>query len=185
MEDQKIIKLFNERSEKAIKVVEEKYGLLCKKVAERVVNNEQDALECVNDMLFAVWNKIPPENPDPLVAYVCRVTKNIALKRYEYLSADKRNSSYEIAIDELENFLKGNEQIEDEILTKELQEEINIFLEKQKKLDRIFFVRRYWFAESIYEIAASYGKSNNYVTVHLHRMRENLKRYLMKEGLIQ
>lgn len=184
MEDQLIIKLFYERSEEAIKALEEKYGSLCKMVAKRIVNNEQDALECVNDTLLAMWNKIPPENPNPLVSYVCRVVKNIALKKCEYLHAEKRNSAYEIALDELESSLCGKDRIEEELLAKELREAINVFLGKQKKLDRIIFVRRYWFSESISEIANTYGKSNNYITVHLHRMREKLKQYLLKEGLI-
>ena len=71
MEDQLIIELFNVRSEEAIKALEDKQGALCKAVANRIVNNEQDALECVNDAMFAVWNRIPPVNPNPLVSYVC------------------------------------------------------------------------------------------------------------------
>lgn len=184
MEDQRIIKLFHERSEEAIKALDEKYGTLCKLVANRIVDNEQDALECLNDTLYAVWNRIPPEHPASLISYVCRIAKNQALKKREYLYAEKRNSTYDVALDELEATLCSLESVEHELLAQELQTAINTFLEKQKKCDRIFFVKRYWFAESISEIAATYGKSNNYVTVHLHRTREKLKRYLMKKGLI-
>lgn len=185
MEDKFIIKLFNERSEEAVKVLEDQYGNLCKTIANRIVNNEQDALECVNDMLLVVWNRIPPENPNPLVSYVCKIVKNIALKKSEYLHAEKRNSKYEVALSELEETLSGKGMVEDKILVQELQKAINEFLGSQRQLDRIFFVRRYWFMESISEIADTYGKSDNCVRVHLHRTREKLKQYLSREGLIE
>ncbi len=184
MEDHLIIELFHKRSEEAIKVLDEKYGALCKTIANRIVNNEQDALECVNDTLFSVWNRIPPENPDPLISYVCRIAKNIALKKYEYLHAGKRNSDMQITLNELETVFSSGEKPEDELLVKELQNAINEFLREQKRMDRLFFVRRYWFMESIPEIAMSYGKSDNYVRVHLHRTREKMKKYLRKEGLV-
>lgn len=184
MEDQLIIELFHERSEEGIKALEEKYGPLCKLVANRIVNNEEDARECVNDTLYAVWNRIPPENPASLISYVCRIAKNQALKKRDYLNAGKRNTGYDVALDELEATLCNSESVEHELLAQELRQAINSFLEKQKKMDRIFFVKRYWFADSISEIAATYGKSNNYVTVHLHRTREKLKQYLSKKGLI-
>ena len=184
MEDPLIIELFQKRSEEAIKALDEKYGALCKNVANRIVNNEQDAMECVNDTLYAVWNQIPPDSPVSLISYVCRIARNQALKRQEYFHAEKRNSTYDIALNELENTLCSSKFVEEELLQQELQKEINIFLGRQKKLDRIFFVKRYWFSESISEIASTYGKSNNYVTVHLHRTREKLKQYLIKRGLI-
>ena len=81
--------------------------MLCKTIANRIVSNEQDALECVNDALLAVWNRKPPENPNPLVSYVCKIVKNIALKKYEYLHAEKRNSAYGVALSELETTLAG------------------------------------------------------------------------------
>lgn len=185
MEDQLIIELFQARSEEAIKALEDKYGVLCKTVANRIVNNEQDALECVNDAWLAVWGKIPPEKPNPLISYVCKIVKNIALKKYEYLHAEKRNSAYEVALSELETTLSGKGMVEDKLLVQELQKAINEFLGRQKKLDRLFFVKRYWFTESISEIANTYGKSDNYVRVHLHRTRERLKQYLNREGLIE
>ena len=185
MNDYCIIKLLNERSEEAIKVLEEQYGALCKTIANRIVSNEQDALECVNDTLFAVWNRIPPENPNPLISYICKIVKNIALKKYEYLHAEKRNSAYEIALSELETTLSGKEMVEENLFVRELQKAINEFLGRQRQIDRMFFVRRYWFMESIPEIAVTYGKSDNYVRVHLHRTREKLKQYLNREGLIE
>ena len=101
------------------------------------------------------------------------------------MHAEKRNSAYEIALSELETTFSGKEMVEDKLLARELQKAINEFLGGQKKLDRLFFIRRYWFAESISEIATTYGKSDNYVRVHLYRTREKLKQYLNREGLIE
>ena len=184
MEDQLIIEKLNERSEDAVTELYEKYGRLCKGISRRILNNEQDVEECLNDVLLAVWNKVPPENPDPLSSYICRITRNISLNRYHANKAQKRNSSYDLALEELEGCLAGDSSVEDEILAKELEREVNNFLSGMKKTDRIIFVRRYWFLESISEIAESMGWSSNYVTVHLHRSRKRLEKDLKGKGLI-
>ena len=185
MEDQLIIKKLYERSEEAVRELSEKYGTLCKGIANRILSNEQDAEECLNDALLAVWNTVPPENPDPLSAYVCRITRNISLKKYHANTAKKRNTHYDLALDELAECLAGDSSVEDEILAKELEQGINDFLSELKKSDRIIFVKRYWFLASISEIADSVGRSRNYVTVHLHRSRKKLENYLKMKGLIQ
>lgn len=185
IEDQMIIKKLYERSEEAIKELSDKYGALCQGIANRILSNEQDAEECLNDALLAVWNTVPPEEPDPLSAYICRITRNISLKKYHANTAKKRNTHYDVALDELEECLAGGSSVEDEILAKELQQSMNDFLSKLKKADRVMFVRRYWFLETVSEIAGSIGRSNNYVTVHLHRSRKKLENYLKMKGLIQ
>lgn len=184
MKDQLIVKKFYERSEEAIKELSDKYGALCKGIANRILGNEQDAEECVNDALLAVWNTVPPEDPNPLSAYLCRITRNVSLKRYHANTARKRNTHYDLALDELAECLAGESSVEDEILAGELKQAINDFLTELKKPDRIIFVRRYWFLESVLEIADSIGRSGNYVTVHLHRSRKKLENYLKMKGLI-
>lgn len=184
MEDQLIIKKFFERSEEAVRELSDKYGALCKGIAYRILGNEQDAEECLNDAFLAVWNNVPPESPDPLSAYVCRITRNISLKKYHANTAKKRNTQYDLALEELEECLAGDSSVEDEILAKELKQGINDFLPGLKKIDRIIFVKRYWFLESVSEIAESIGRNNNYVTVHLHRSRKKLENYLKQKGLI-
>lgn len=185
MEEYLIIELLNERSEDALKELEKKYGSLCKTIGKRILSNEQDIMECLNDTFLAAWNQIPPNHPESLQAYVCRIMKNHALKKAEYNTADKRNSIHEIVIEELAGTIACPLNVEDEVLTKELVTAINQFLKQQKKLDRILFVRRYWFMDSVSDIADFCGKSNNYVTVHLYRIREKLRKYLKKEGLIE
>lgn len=183
MEDPLIIKLLEERSEQGISEMRNKYGPLCGKIMRGILKNEQDVQECMNDTWLAVWNQIPPQKPDPFISYLCRIAKNQALKKREYLHAQKRNSDYEVALDELEKVLGGARPVEDEVMAAELSRAMNAFLEKQVRQNRIFFVRRYWFGEKISEIARECGVSPNYVTVHLHRMRHKLKSYLQKEGM--
>lgn len=184
MEDQLIIKKIFERSEEAVRELSDKYGALCKGIAYRILGNEQDAEECLNDAFLAVWNNVPPESPDPLSAYVCRITRNISLKKYHANTAKKRNTHYDLVLEELEECLAGDSSVEDEILAKELQQGVNDFLSELKKTDRIIFVKRYWFLDSVSEIAESIGRNNNYVTVHLHRSRKKLENYLKQRGLI-
>ena len=184
MEDEFIIQKFCERQEQAIQDLSDKYGMLLQTIANRILNNKQDAEECVNDTLLAAWNNIPPEHPNPLSAYVCRITRNLSLKKYRANTAQKRNHYYDLLIDELEESLIGKESVEDEILTKELQHAINNFLSECKQNDRIIFIKRYWFFEPIPEIADEIGKSKNYVNVHLHRIRKKLENYLITRGLI-
>lgn len=182
MEDQLIINLFFERSEDAICELNLKYGKICKQLANKFLHNEQDAEECINDAYLAVWNTIPPQKPKPLSAYVCRIVKNIAIKRYRDNTAQKRNNYYDVILEEAEEFLSVNESVESEILAKEISSRINVFLGQIKETDRIMFVQRYWFCASVREIAKMTGLSKNYVTVHLHRTREKLKDYLKAEG---
>lgn len=182
MEDQLIIKLFFERSEDAIRELDLKYGKLCRCIANKLLHNEQDSEECINDAYLAVWNTIPPQDPDPLSAYVFRIVKNAALKKYRANIAQKRNNYYDVILEEVDEFLAVKETVESEILAKEISRQINAFLGQIKDKDRIMFVQRYWFCYSVEEIAKMVGVSKNYVTVHLHRTRKKLRDYLRSEG---
>ncbi len=184
MKDSEIIDLFNERSEKAISAVAEKYGKLSLRIAENILKNKEDAEECVNDAFLALWNKIPPENPSPLSSYLLRVVRNISLKRYHKNVAKKRNSFYDIALEELENVFFTDIDAENELMAKDIADEINKFLDNLPKNDRIMFVRRYFYGDGIKEIASLSEVSPHYVTVRLSRIREKLKNQLIKEELI-
>ncbi len=184
MEDQRIIDLFFERSEQAIAELSKKYGRLCRALSKRILQNDQDAEECVNDAFLAVWNTIPPERPDILSAYLCRITRNLSLKRHSCLTARKRNTAYDVVLEEVSECLAAKDSVEDELLAGEISAHINHFLGSMKKKDRVIFVRRYWFCMEIREIAEEMGESTNYVNVHLHRTREKLKKCLKAEGLL-
>ena len=183
MEDQEIIELFFARSEQAIAQLQNKYGKRCLKVAGNILNNRLDAEECVNDSYLAVWNTIPPQSPDPLLTYVCHIVRNLSIKRYHANSARKRNSHYDIALDELEECIQTEETVENEIAVKELAEAINQFLGTLSKENRMMFVRRYWFSDSIEDIARMFRISSRNVSLRLVRMRKGLKKYLEREGI--
>ena len=183
LEDSRIIELFCERSEQAILELSRKYGSICGRVAGNILNNRLDMEVCLNDAYLGVWNSIPPQKPNPLLSYVCRVVRNLAIKKYHANTAAKRNSIYDIALDELENCFPAPATVEDEFNVKELARMIDVFLETLDKRNRMMFVRRYWYSDSIADIAESFHTSSHNVSVRLFRTREKLKKYLIKEGV--
>lgn len=182
MDDKQIIDLFCERSEQAILELSKKYGNVCYRVAKNILSNNQDAEECVNDAYLGAWNTIPPQMPNPLLAYVCRIVRNISIMRYHANTAVKRNSFYDMALDELEECLASSISVEAAISAKELSALLDMFLDTLDQENRVMFVRRYWYSDSIQEIARRFQISNNNVSVRLSRIREKLKKYLQKEG---
>ena len=183
MEDSLIIDLFFERSEQAILELSEKYGALLKKVAENVLADALDAEECVNDTYLAVWNAVPPVRPDPLISYVCKIARNLALQKYQANTAKKRNSRYDVALEEIEECFPAAASVEDEIEAKETAAAVGRFLETLQQRDRVLFVRRYWHAESIEDLAVLFHMSRHTVSVRLSRIRKALKAYLIREGI--
>lgn len=183
LDDRKIIELFFERSEQAISELSNKYGYVCSKVAFNILNNKQDAEECVNDAYLGIWNTIPPQNPNPLLSYVCRIVRNLSVNKYHKNTAKKRNSIYDVALDELENCFSSSALVEDEFNAIETARIIDEFLETLNQENRIMFVRRYWYSDSIDELAKLFQTSNHNISVRLSRTREKLKKHLIKEGV--
>ena len=184
MEDSKIIELFFDRSEEAITELSEKYGQICKSVAENILNNQRDSEECVNDAFLAVWNTIPPQKPEHLLSYVCRIVRNLAIKKYHANTAQKRNSIYDVAIDEIKECFPSSALVEDEIESSDTAKAIDCFLESMDKQSRILFVRRYYYSDSIEDLAGLFRTSKHNISVRLSRIRKNLKKYLIKEGVL-
>lgn len=183
MEDSKIIELFFERSEQAIIELSNKYGAVCSKVAFNILNNKQDTEECVNDAYLGTWNTIPPQNPNPLLSYICRIVRNLAIKRYHTNTAIKRNSIYDVALDELENCFPSSATVDSEFNAIETARIIDDFLETLDEGNRIMFVRRYWYSDSIDDLAELFQTSNHNIVVRLSRTRGKLKKHLIKEGV--
>lgn len=183
LDDQKIIELFHARSEQAIMELSNKYGAVCTSIANNILNNRLDAEECVNDAYFGAWNSIPPQNPNPLLSYICRIVRNLAIKKYHANRAAKRNSFYDVALDELENCFPAAATVEEEFIAKEVAGMVNAFLEKLDRDSRVLFVRRYWHAESIEELAKLFHTSKHNISVRLSRIREKLRKHLIKEGV--
>ena len=184
MEDFEIIQLFSARDEGAVAEVKEKYGGICRSLANGILRNQEDAEECVSDVYMTLWNSIPPA-PDNLKAYICRITRNICLKRIEYNSAQKRSDKSKVHFSEL---AESGEKLKGEDFAAcqsnmELGEIISSFLRLQKPEVRNVFLRRYWLMESVEEIAERFSFSSSKVKSMLFRTRCKLEKYLKKEGI--
>jgi len=184
LEDREIIDLFFERSEQAIRELDEKYGCAVRKIAGNLLRDRLDAEECANDAYLSVWSSIPPQRPDNLGGYVCRIARNQAVSRLRATSAAKRNSRFDLVLDELEECIPSRADVEAEIEAAELSRSVDRFLAALCYDDRFLFVRRYWYADSVKEIAAATGQKENRVSVRLFRLREKLRKTLVKEGLL-
>ncbi len=185
MEDEKIIELFFERSEQGIRELDNKYGKFCHKLSYNIVNDMQDAQECVNDAYLGAWNTIPPEHPNPLLSYVARIVRNISLKCYWKIEAAKRGGHYKVALDEIEDCIADRRSVEDEIEAKELARIIEKFLDTLTSENRVIFMRRYWFADSLRDIGERVGLSEKNVSVRLTRIRGKLRTHLIKSKVIE
>lgn len=183
LEDSKIIDLFYVRAEQAVAELLEKYGTSCGRIAKNILKNDLDAEECVNDACLAAWNTIPPQRPDPLRTYLFRIVRNIAIARYHANTAEKRNSHYDAALEELERCLAAPGSVEDAVSAGELSRAINSFLASLDKESRVLFVLRYWYSYSVAELAERFQTSGNNVSVRLFRIRNRLKKHLKKEGI--
>ena len=184
MTDTEIINLFFERSEQAITELAKKHGSAVARVARNILGNEQDTEECVNDTYLGTWNAIPPHKPSPLRTFVCKIARNLATMKYHSNTAEKRNSQYDLALDELEECLSDNDSVEEAYEAKELREAINGFMATLNYSDRFIFMRRYWYSDPVKDIAKMAESTPNSVTVRLFRIREKLRLYLEKEGLL-
>ncbi len=184
MDDEKIIELFFNRSEQAIEEVDKKYGKTCHNISYNILHNKLDAEECVNDAYLGAWNAIPPARPNPLLTYLCKIVRNLSLKRYEFNTAIKRNSTYDVAMEELESCLSSPETVESEIALKELTHIIENFLDSLSTENRVIFLRRYWFSDTYSDIAARVGMTEKNVSVRLTRIREKLRNYLTEREVL-
>jgi len=184
MDDTQIIALFETRSQEAIEETKRKYDPLCRTLAGKLLQSREDVEECLSDTYLALWNAIPPAKPAPLSAYIARITRNLALKRLEHLSAEKRGAAVTVSFDELDGCIPFDATPEIKFEEKELARAIGNFLQKQSKQNRIIFLRRYYFFDSVKEIAQHLGCGEETVKSSLHRTRRKLKTYLIKEEWI-
>ena len=180
MEDKDIIKLYFARNEDAIRLTSEKYGRLCHALSRNILGSEEDAKECVSDAYLAVWNLIPPEEPRSFSAFLTRIVRNISLDRFDYNTAACRNGNADVLLDEIDAFFPDTMQNFTENIG--LEEEINRFLSKQTKAARCVFVRRYYFCDSVSDIAERYGMKESAVKSLLYRVRDRLAAHLKKGG---
>lgn len=178
MEDWAILDLFFTRSEYAIVELDAKYGALFHSLALNILNSSQDAEECVNDAYLGAWNAIPPERPERLAAYICRIVRNLSVRRLRHEHAAKRAGNYALALEELSECLAANETVESELDARELTRSLERFLDTLSDENRAIFLRRYWFADSCADIARRTGLTEKNVGVRLTRLRKQLKKFL-------
>lgn len=183
MEDRQIVALLLQRSEDALHALAEKFGQRLTSLARNILDDEEDARECVNDTYLALWNAIPPEEPDPLSAYVFRVCKNAAISRLRRKNAAKRGE-HALSLEELAECI-GRDTLESALDARELGRAIDRFLCTLSKENRVLFLRRHWFGDSVQAIAKDRGMTESAVSVRLNRTRSKLKDYLIKEGFYE
>lgn len=184
MEDCEIINLYNVRSETAISETDAKYGSFCRSIAFRILRNKEDSDECVSDVFWNVWNVIPPQSPQNFRAFLGKISRNLSLNRLEKQNAQKRgNTQMDAVFEELSSCIPArsdSDSITEDIV---IRETLNRFLKGLPEKERLVFVRRYWYTDTIGEIAAELHMSENNVYVLLHRVRKKLKTTLEKEGV--
>ena len=185
MRDHEIIELYWARNESAITATAEKYGNYCHTIAYNILRNKEDAEECANDTYLRAWSSIPPQRPNRLSIYLGKITRNLALNRHKRYTAEKRgHGQVVLALSELEACVPSETTVEQTIEENELAAAIDRFLYAKPKLNRNIFVRRYYHLYAIRDIADAYGMSESKVTSLLFRMRNELRRFLEKEGIM-
>ena len=182
MEDNVIIELYWNRSEQAIIETKNKYQRLCTKISLNILHNKEDAEECVNETYLGVWNVIPTARPVYFSAFLCKITRNISLKKLNYNHAQKRHSEALKAIDELENVLIKNTNPTINLEEEELIDAINEFLNELSIDKRNIFIRRYFFFDTITEISNMFGFSKSKVKSILSRDGKKLCKHLQERG---
>ena len=185
MDDDRILDLYWARAESAIDETAKKYGRYCFAIANNIVQNSEDAEECVNDAYLKTWDAVPPQRPAIFRAFLGKIARNVSLNKYKAQKATKRGGD-EIALiyDELEDCISSGNPVEAEYESNLVIAAINSFLLSLENESRIVFVRRYWYADSIGAIAARFLMSESKVKSMLFRTRNTLKKYLENEGVI-
>ncbi|MBR1701761.1 MAG: sigma-70 family RNA polymerase sigma factor [Lachnospiraceae bacterium] len=183
MTDAEIIKLYWERDQQAIQLTAEKYEPYCSRIAQNILQDPGDAEECVNDTWLGAWNSMPPQKPQVLAAFLGKLTRNLAINRYRHNTAQKRGGGQAVMVlEELGDLVSGADNVAQEIDRRELVSAINAFLSTLPAEKRSIFLRRYWYFESVADIAVKFGMNENQVSVLLYRLREKLRKHLEKGG---
>ncbi|MBE6789754.1 MAG: sigma-70 family RNA polymerase sigma factor [Ruminococcaceae bacterium] len=183
MDDNAIIELYFQRNESAVRETAVKYGGFIRYVAFGITGNNEDTEECENDTYLKIWNSVPPERPEYFKAYIGKIVRNCAIGIWRKNTASKRNGGLTVLLDELSECIPSKESVEDEFLVRETAEIINAFLGTLSKEDRAVFILRYYYGDSIKNIAERAARSPSDISSKLFRIRNKLKKELEKEGV--
>ncbi|MCI8809259.1 MAG: sigma-70 family RNA polymerase sigma factor [Oscillibacter sp.] len=183
MDDNGIIQLYWDRNEQAITITSDKYGHYCKAIARNILNSEEDAEECVNDTYLNAWNSMPTHWPEQLATFLGKITRNLSFNKYKHNHTEKRGGGeMALILDELTDCVSDADDVEQIIDHQELTKAINLFVRSLSANKRNIFVRRYWYADSVSEIAKDYGMLQGTASKTLDRTRKQLKVYLTERG---
>ncbi len=183
MEDAQIVELYWKRDETAITESRKAYSQLLGRISYNILYNREDSEECVSDTYIKAWQSIPPQKPEKLSAYLCRIVRNLSINRYHENHAQKRSSGENILLSELEECLPSGGGVDEDFEIMHLSEQISAWLQTLMKEDRVLFLRRYFYADSLKTLAGECGTSENKLAGRLFRLRAKLKIYLQKEGV--
>ena len=183
MNDSEIVNLYWQRSAEAVAETQRKYGGYCYAIANGLLGNAQDAEECVNDTWYAAWDKMPPERPQSLGAFLGRITRNLSVSRWRQSRAQKRYSGMEVLLSELEDCVPAPGTVEEDLERRQLAQAISTWLDTLGPEDRRLFIRRYWYGLAVKDLAAEAGVRANTPTQRLSRLRKSLRAFLESEGV--
>lgn len=182
MDDEAILCLYWARNEKAITETERKYRPYCGKIAGNILNSPEDEEECLSDTWLSAWNSIPPKRPKIFSVYLGKITRNLSLNIFKKRNAQKRGGYLSVSFDELSECIPARMSTEESAEHGELVSVLSSFIRTLKKTERFVFLRRYWYCDSIEQIAVSTGFSESKIKAMLFRSRKSLRSYLEKEG---
>ncbi|MBQ7379973.1 MAG: RNA polymerase sigma factor [Clostridia bacterium] len=185
MQDEQIIDLYNQRKEQAIVETDAKYGPYCMSIAQNILENMQDSEECVNDTWLQTWNSIPPAHPLDLRTYLGKITRNLSINRLKYRMREKRGGGQALlALDEIAEIAAPDSDIASQMAKQDFTRILNAFLWSLPERDCNIFIRRYYFVDSVQDIANRYRISRDAVLKILSRARKKLRAGLEEEGYI-
>ena len=185
MEDQRIVELYWERSEQALRETQAKYANYCYAIAYNILGNREDSEESLNDTYLEAWNSMPPHRPTFLSTFLGKITRRISIDKLRHRNAEKRGGgNLTLALEELEDCLSARDDLQKELEIQILADAINRFLESLSDTERRVFLCRYWYVDSIESISEQFGFGQSKVKSMLRRTREKLKKQLLKEELI-
>lgn len=183
LSDEKIVELYWQREEKAIEYTDEKYGRYLYTIAYNIVHNRPDCEECLNDTYLGTWNCIPPTRPKSFQAFISKIMRNVAVIKFRKNNADKRiPSSMIVSLEEIDDCIAYNPSVEEEYAVKELSRILNKYLRGLSDRDVAIFISRYYYADTLAELAEMLCVSERTVSRILLKLRQNLKTFLEEEG---
>ncbi|MCI6582946.1 MAG: sigma-70 family RNA polymerase sigma factor [Oscillospiraceae bacterium] len=185
MDDQSIVELYLQRDENAIKESRNKYEAYCYRIAMNILSVAEDVEECINDTWISVWNRIPPVIPKSLKAFLGKLVRDISLSRYRAVHAKKRYNGMELILDELAECIPSEQDIQESLEQKELSGTVNGWLDSLPQEDRVLFVKRYYYGETVKQLSEMQSCTENQMAQKMMKLRNKLKAHLLSGGVLE